>query len=123
MECIQDLTGGAACFYLASYSYMVDITSPETRTKRLSFLDSFMPIGFLIGLPLGTLIRSNFGYVALYLTAACNILTAILYVAFILKESIKKDTNNDNDEGKITIKPNKGKFYRLDLKALSLTIL
>ena len=120
MECIQDLTGGAACFYLASYSYMVDITSPETRTKRLSFLDSFMPIGFLIGLPLGTLIRSNFGYVALYLTAACNILTAILYVAFILKESIKKDIN---DEGKITIKPNKGNFYGLDLKALSLPIL
>ena len=32
----------------------------------------------------------------------------------------KAHSNNDNDEGKITIKPNKGKFYRLDLKALSL---
>ena len=29
----KDLTGGAACFYLASYSYMVDITQKESRTR------------------------------------------------------------------------------------------
>ena len=49
LECLQDLTGGATCFYLASYSYMADITTPETRTRRLSLLDCFMPIGFCIG--------------------------------------------------------------------------
>ena len=59
LECLQDLTGGATCFYLAAYSYMADITSPETRTRRLSLLDCFMPIGFCIGLPLGTWLRQG----------------------------------------------------------------
>ena len=59
LECLQDLTGGATCFYLASYSYMADITTPDTRTRRLSFLDAFMPIGFIIGLPIGTWLRNG----------------------------------------------------------------
>ena len=59
LECLQDLTGGATCFYLASYSYMSDVTTPDTRTRRLSFLDAFMPIGFIIGLPIGTWLRNG----------------------------------------------------------------
>ena len=59
LECLQDLTGGATCFYLASYSYMSDVTTAETRTRRLSFLDAFMPIGFIIGLPIGTWLRNR----------------------------------------------------------------
>ena len=110
MECLQDLTGGATCFYLASYSYMTDITSPETRTKRLSLLDSFMPIGFLIGLPLGTFIRNNHGFVALFATAALIILTAILYVFFVLKESVQKQPRTEKTNNVApTIQPNKGK--------------
>ena len=88
---------------------MTDITSPETRTKRLSLLDSFMPIGFLIGLPLGTFIRNNYGFVALFFTAALVILSAILYVFFVLKESVQNEpmtekTNNVTP----TIKLDKG---------------
>ena len=119
LECIQDLTGGAACFYLASYSYMVDITSPESRTKRLSLLDSFMPIGFFIGLPLGTHIRTHYGYVALYSTAGSVILAAILYVALVLKESIKKEPKSEEEtgqrRGKIIVKPNKGKNKKFNI--------
>ena len=44
-ECLQDLTGGNICFYLASYSYMVDITTAEDRTRRMSILDSALPAG------------------------------------------------------------------------------
>merc|ERR1711997_1009431 len=53
-ECLQDFTGGHICFYLAAYSYMVDTVHPSTRTWRMSLLDSFMPMGFLVGFPLGT---------------------------------------------------------------------
>ena len=54
LECLQDLTGGSVCFYLAIYSYMSDITSSEARSRRLSWLDSFTAIGSCIGLPLGS---------------------------------------------------------------------
>ena len=88
---------------------MTDITSPETRTKRLSLLDSFMPIGFLIGLPLGTFIRNNYGFVALFFTAALVILSAILYVFFVLKESVQKEPMTEKTNNvTATIKLDKG---------------
>ena len=86
-ECLQDFTGGAICFYLASYSYMVDITTAETRTRRLSILDSFMPVGFIVGLPFGTFIKNNYGLVSLYSVAAGIIFIAMVYVFFVVKDS------------------------------------
>ena len=106
LECLQDLTGGASAFYLACYSLMVDITSPGSRTRRLSFLDSFMPIGFLIGLPLGVYIKNNYGYITVFSIAACIMLTCILYVIFVLKEKKKivdKSEESEDDELKITL--------------------
>eukprot|EP00092_Neocalanus_flemingeri_P036288 GFUD01039510.1.p1 GENE.GFUD01039510.1~~GFUD01039510.1.p1 ORF type:complete len:539 (-),score=81.11 GFUD01039510.1:778-2394(-) len=95
-ECLQDFTGGAICFYLACYSYMIDITTPDTRTRRLSILDGFMPIGFITGLPFGTYIKNNFGFVPLFSVAAGIIILAILYVFFFVKDSRK-----DFDETKM----------------------
>ena len=85
---------------------MVDITSPGNRTRRLSFLDSFMPIGFLIGLPLGVYIKNNYGYITVFSVAACVMLTCILYVIFMVKEKKKivdKSEESEDDELKITL--------------------
>ena len=86
MECLQDLTGGGPAFYLASYSLMVDLTNTADRTRRLSVLDSFIPIGFLTGLPLGTLIKSQYGYVAVFCAGCGVILLCLLYVLFLVTE-------------------------------------
>ena len=83
------MTGGGICFYLACYSYMVDITTTETRTRRLSILDSFMPIGFIVGLPFGTFIKNNFGLVVLFSIAAGITFIAMVYVFFVVKDSRK----------------------------------
>jgi len=88
-ECLQDFTGGGICFYLASYSYMVDITKQDTRTRRLSLLDSFLPIGFTVGLLFGTYIKNNFGLVTLYSVAAGIIFLAMVYMYFLVKDSRK----------------------------------
>ena len=103
------MTGGATCFYLASYSYMADVTSPETRTKRLALLDSFMSFGYMMGLPLGTFIKNQYGFVTLFSTASMIILTTILYVIFVLKETVKKEEITTNvtptvqcDKGNLT---------------------
>ena len=50
---------------------MSDITTPDTRTRRLSFLDAFMPIGFIIGLPIGTWLRN--GPVAMFEEAGLDL--------------------------------------------------
>ena len=90
LECLQDLTGGYSAFFLASYSLMVDITPDQTRTRRLSFLDAFWEIGFLIGVPLGTFIKNQHGYIAVFSVAAGVIFFCILYVIFIVKEKEKE---------------------------------
>ena len=95
-ECLQDFTGGNICFYLACYSYMVDITTPETRTKRLSLLDSCMPIGMILGLPVGTYIKNNCGLVPLYSVAAGVVFLAMVYVFFFVK-----DSREDFDQAKL----------------------
>ena len=101
-ECLQDFTGGAICFYLACYSYMVDITTPETRTRRLSVLDSFMPIGFIVGLPFGTFVKNNYGLVCLYSIAAGIVFIAMVYVFFVVNDSRKNFDEEKKQEVKNT---------------------
>ena len=96
-ECLQDVTGGSVCFYLAIYSYMADITSPGARSRRLSWLDSFTAIGSCMGLPLGTYIKNNYGFIAVFCAGGAVILVAVAYVLFMVKESVAQDTKeNDN---------------------------
>ena len=110
LECLQDLTGGYSAFFLASYSLMVDITNtnPDTRTRRLSILDSFIPIGFLTGLPLGTFLKNQFGYVLVFCVGCLTVLLCILYVVFLLKEEVGPSPGGEDKEGELTVKLNKG---------------
>ena len=68
-----------------------------------------MPVGFMVGLPLGPIIRYKFGYVTLFLVAAIIILIAILYVLFILKETIKRQPQKENDD-EIKLRLDKGRI-------------
>ena len=97
LECLQDLTGGGAAFYLASYSLMVDITTPDIRTTRLSILDGSLSIGFVIGRPLGTFLKESYGFVTLFSIATCVILSCILYVVFVVKEQKKNVGYQENE--------------------------
>ena len=76
---------------------MADITSPGARSRRLSWLDSFTAIGSCIGLPLGTYIRNNYGFIAVFSAGGATILVAILYVIFIVEESVVQNKKEDND--------------------------
>ena len=111
LECLQDLTGGYSAFFLASYSLMVDITTDRTRTRRLSFLDAFWEIGYLIGVPLGTYIKNQHGYIAVFSVAAVVILACILYVIFIVKEKEKHQTGETDGPTELKIKLDKSKKW------------
>ena len=115
LECLQDLTGGGPAFYLASYSLMVDLTSASDRTRRLSVLDSFIPIGFLTGLPLGTFIKSQYGYVTVFCVGCGAVSLCILYVLFLVKEDRQRGSTDEKQDtdGDLTVKLNKGKALSL----------
>ena len=66
-----------------------------------------MPIGFLIGLPLGPVIKNQLGYVPLFTIASLVTLTSIIYVIFIMKESIPAETK-PTDPNAIKLRPDKG---------------
>ena len=98
LECLQDMTGGVAAFFLAAYSYMVDITSPTTRTRRLAILDSFMSIGGLIGLQLGTLLKKKFGFITVFTTGTVVVWVALIYLVFFIKENKTQGEVNTSKE-------------------------
>ena len=109
LECLQDLTGGYSAFFLASYSLMVDITTDRSRTRRLSFLDAFWEIGILIGVPLGTYIKNQHGYIAVFSVAAGVLFSCILYVIFVVKEKEKPQTGESEESAELKIKLDKSK--------------
>ena len=101
LECLQDMTGGVAAFFLAAYSFMVDITSPTSRTRRLAILDSFMSIGGLIGVQLGTLLKKKFGFITVFTTGTGVVSVALIYLVFFIKENKRQgkvDTSQETPE-------------------------
>ena len=76
---------------------MVDITAKETRTRRLSLLDAWMPIGFMVGTPVGVWIRNHYGLVTLYTVATTVSLAAIIYVLFVVRESRSRQKDGTQD--------------------------
>ena len=97
LECLQDVTGGEAVFWLATYALMADLTTQENRTKRMAVLDAFKYVGMAIGLFLGGIIKSKFGWTPLYLTSLTLILINILYVIVFVKEGSMKEKNRKTE--------------------------
>ena len=94
-----DLTGGKYVFYMASYSYISDVSDPRTRTKRFAFLDGVFPIGFNLGTFFGGIIKKKLGfYYNFGLGMLCATL-AILYCIFFVKDSrIARDERTRNEQ-------------------------
>ena len=45
---------------MASLSYISDVTTRETRTRRISYLSGTMIIGYMLGVGLGSLLKSKY---------------------------------------------------------------
>ena len=86
-ECLQDLTGGALVFTLATKCFIVDITSDKNRTARLAVTDAFLGIGYLTGITLGTRLKNSFGYNTLFSVGLALCVIGLLYSVIILNDS------------------------------------
>ncbi|KAI9551862.1 hypothetical protein GHT06_022198 [Daphnia sinensis] len=62
-------TGSWVVFNMAVYSYLTDITTMETRTKRMGWMDAVWSMGRPLGTLLGVWLYRTLGYVTVYLWA------------------------------------------------------
>ena len=53
----------------------------------MSILDSALPAGLVLGLPVGSYVRNTYGLVPLYSLATGVTLLAMVYVLWVVKES------------------------------------
>ena len=102
------MTGGSLVFFLSTEYFIVDITTEENRTARMSIVNALYGLGWLIGLPLGTYIKKHLGYVPLFSLTLILALGTILYVMLFVKDSYhllsdqqKKDFDAERDTNQL----------------------
>ena len=74
-------------FYLASYSYISDVSNPKTRTKRFAYLDGVFPLGFYIGNSLSGIIKKRLGFYYNFGLGMLFATLAVLYCIFFVQDS------------------------------------
>ena len=123
-ESIQDLTGGGTVFFLASYSYISDVSDAESRTRRMAFLDGMFPIGFYAGNSLSGIVRKNLGFMYNFSFAMVFTVMAVLYCIFFVRDSRvlrdKRLTKELEEKMKEVDKSDKEEHERLQLELDSL---
>ncbi|XP_050705587.1 proton-coupled folate transporter-like [Eriocheir sinensis] len=85
-----DSVGSWVVFNMAVYSYVADITTPETRTRRLAILDATWYIGGPLGRLLGGWLYRVAGYAVVFGLSAGLWLVCFLYVLLLVRESVDK---------------------------------
>lgn len=80
------LTGGWYTMFLATFSYLGDITSKETRTFRMGILSLCMTVGFPIGMGLSGVLLRRLGYYGVFSISASLQCVNFFYVYFFLRD-------------------------------------
>lgn len=93
-----DIMGTWVVFNMSVYSYMADITSPETRTKRMGLLDVVWYLGGPLGRIMGGWLYHWSGYVAVFSVSAILWFLCFLYVLILVHESVDKTGYTSNAE-------------------------
>ncbi len=92
------LTGTWCVFQMAVYSYLTDITTIETRTKRMGWSKAVWNMGEPIGTFMGSGLYQSYGYATAFTVSAVLWLACLLYVIFVLKESIVTDKTTSKNK-------------------------
>lgn len=94
-----NVTGSWVIFNMAAYSYLADITTMETRTKRMGWMDAVWSLGEPLGTLLGVWLYQNYGYLTVFAVSAILWSICLIYTATVIKESVT-DTNGTPEEEK-----------------------
>ena len=82
------MCGNFVLYYLAEYSYISDVTSEAERTSRISIVDGTDYIFTMVGTAISGVAFATVGYFGIFGAGAVCDTLGVLYVAFVLKESI-----------------------------------
>lgn len=120
---------------MAVYSYMADVVPVEARTKRMGWLDAVWYLGGPIGTWLGGWLYHSYGYVTVFAVSGVLWSFCLLYVVFVVKETIVPSEAIDSsssavrcdiiaDLGRTAVQsyPLNGRFHLFSLMALKLGV-
>lgn len=85
---IEGISGGGGVFYLALYCYISDLTSPSSRSYRITFLNNTNSMASLCVTFLCGYIIKYYGYFYLFLASVVLIFTAFVYTAVLVPEPL-----------------------------------
>lgn len=88
LEFVNEVCGNFVLYYLAEYSYISDVTSEAERTSRISIVDGTDYIFTMVGTAISGVAFATVGYFGIFGAGAVCDTLGVLYVAFVLKESI-----------------------------------
>ncbi|XP_057320094.1 tetracycline resistance protein, class D-like isoform X2 [Microplitis mediator] len=78
---------------LATYCYISDTTEDDKRAWSLACLETCRTIGLVVGTLVGPLIFQKSSYSLLFIISASLYLTSLLYVLFLVPETIRNESN------------------------------
>ncbi|XP_049772476.1 solute carrier family 46 member 3-like [Schistocerca cancellata] len=91
------LTGGWVTAFMAIFSYMGDVTTPEERTLRIGVVNVCLMLGVPIGMALSGVLLRAIGFYGVFLTSACIYTSSITYGFFFIHDK-PRDTPAAADE-------------------------
>ncbi|XP_050306774.1 proton-coupled folate transporter-like [Anthonomus grandis grandis] len=89
------LTGGRAGFITILYAYLADLTNENERGWRIGIFELAMTAGVLIGTYSSSYLLIATSYLTVFSIGAVSQIVALLYVIFLIPESLKlKESSN-----------------------------
>ena len=97
---LPGICGDVSGLYVLAASYITDITSEETRTLRITLVDSVVLLASLSSTLCSGFIIEAFGYFGIFVTNIISLVLALLYLIFCVKPV---NTRRDSSSGQSSI--------------------
>ena len=85
-----DMMGSWVVYNMAVYSYVADISTPQTRTRRLALLDAAWSLGDPLGQLMGGWLYRLVGYVVVFSVSAGLWFLCLIYTVILVRETVDK---------------------------------
>lgn len=90
------LCGGSASLFMSINSYIADVSTPETRTSRISLLYGFITVSLPVSMFSSIYIYIYGGYVAIWGTSLTLAAIAFMYLTFFVTDTRGAVKNKEN---------------------------